>query len=171
MAQGVAAALDEDSHLLVEAGTGTGKSLAYLLPAACFALRNNERVVVSTSTISLQEQIIGKDIPALQQLLERCGPPDVRAKLPEFRAVPLKGRANYICLQKLAQLRRQPALTTEEARFAVKLLLWMRVTETGDRAELNLRQDEEPLLDPRVGRQRELLLAVRPAMCAMAPAS
>ncbi|HEY8836162.1 MAG TPA: DEAD/DEAH box helicase, partial [Dehalococcoidia bacterium] len=56
MAQAVALALNQDTNLLVEAGTGTGKSLAYLLPAACFALRNNERVVVSTSTISLQEQ-------------------------------------------------------------------------------------------------------------------
>ncbi len=145
MARAAAAALDGDSHLLVEAGTGTGKSLAYLLPAACFALRNNERVVVSTSTIGLQEQIIGKDVPALVQLLGECGPPDVQKKLTEFRAVPLKGRGNYICLQKFAQFRRQPILTTEEARFAVKLLLWLRVTESGDRAELTLRQDEEPL--------------------------
>jgi predicted DnaQ family exonuclease/DinG family helicase len=145
MAQASATALDSDTHLLVEAGTGTGKSLAYLLPAACFALRNNERVVISTSTIGLQEQIIGKDIPALLQLLAECGPSDIQAGLSSFRAVALKGRGNYICLQKFAQFRRQPALTTEEARFAVKLLLWLRVTETGDRAELTLRQDEDPL--------------------------
>jgi len=145
MAQAVAAALDEDSHLLVEAGTGTGKSLAYLLPAAVFALRNDERVVVSTSTINLQEQIVNKDVPALRQLLEVCGPTDVRATLAGFRAVPLKGRANYVCLQKFANLRRQLSLTSEESRFAVKILLWLRRTETGDRAELILRPHEEVL--------------------------
>jgi DNA polymerase-3 subunit epsilon/ATP-dependent DNA helicase DinG len=145
MAQAVASALDEDGSLLVEAGTGTGKSLAYLLPAACFALRNNERVVVSTSTISLQEQIVGKDVPALRQLLASCGPEDIRENVDSLRAVSLKGRANYICLQNFANFRRQGALSTEEARFAVRILLWLRRTETGDRAELSLRPEEEAL--------------------------
>jgi len=149
MAQAVALALNQDTNLLVEAGTGTGKSLAYLLPAACFALRNNERVVVSTSTISLQEQIIGKDVPAMQRVLETCGPEDIRQALPDFRAVPLKGRGNYICLQKFATFRRQGLLTSDEARFAAKLLLWLLKTETGDRSELNLRGEEENLW-PRV---------------------
>ncbi|HEY7295136.1 MAG TPA: helicase C-terminal domain-containing protein [Dehalococcoidia bacterium] len=145
MAEAVGEALAQDGHLLVEAGTGTGKSLAYLVPAACFALRNNERVVVSTNTINLQEQITGKDIPALQRLLSACGPADVQAALPEFRAVQLKGRANYLCLQRFANFRRQAGLTAEEARFAARLLLWLQTTETGDRAELNLRPDEEQL--------------------------
>ncbi|MHB8574633.1 MAG: helicase C-terminal domain-containing protein [Dehalococcoidia bacterium] len=145
MAEAVATALDEDSHLIVEAGTGTGKSLAYLLPAACFALRNNERVVISTNTIGLQEQIIGKDVPSMRTLLAECGPEDVRALLPDLRAVPLKGRANYICLQKFANFRRQIGMSTEDARFTVKLLLWLQQSEAGDRAELNFRPDEELL--------------------------
>jgi len=145
MAEAVTEALTQDEHLLVEAGTGTGKSLAYLLPAACFALRNNERVVVSTNTINLQEQIAGKDVPALQGVLAACGPADVQAALPEFRAVQLKGRANYLCLQRFANFRRQASLTAEEARFAVRLLLWLQTTETGDRAELNLRPEEEQI--------------------------
>ena len=145
MAQAVAQAFDDDTGLLVEAGTGTGKSLAYLLPAACFALRNNERVVISTSTISLQEQIVEKDVPALRGVLARLGPDDVRERLSELKAVPLKGRGNYLCLQKFATLRRQANLTEEEARFAVKVLLWLRNSQAGDRAELNLRPEEEAL--------------------------
>jgi len=145
MAEAVTQALSQDEHLLVEAGTGTGKSLAYLLPAACFALRNGERVVVSTNTINLQEQITGKDLPALRGVLAACGPDDVQAMLPEFRAVQLKGRGNYLCLQRFANFRRQTGLSNEEARFAVRLLLWLQTTETGDRAELNLRPEEEPI--------------------------
>ena len=67
MARAVAEALDGAEHLIVEAGTGIGKSLAYLLPAACYALRNNARVVVSTDTINLQEQLLGKDIPVVRR--------------------------------------------------------------------------------------------------------
>ncbi|HZU77041.1 MAG TPA: helicase C-terminal domain-containing protein, partial [Dehalococcoidia bacterium] len=145
MAQSVALAFETPSSLLVEAGTGTGKSLAYLLPAACHALRNNERVVISTNTISLQEQVLSKDVPAMRRVLERCGPEDVRERVDDLRAVALKGRANYLCLQKFATLRRQQALSLDEARFAVKLLLWLRATHSGDRAELRLRAEEEPL--------------------------
>lgn len=145
MTAAVTRALDEDFHLLVEAGTGTGKSLAYLLPAASFALRNNTRVVVSTNTIGLQEQIAGKDIPALRRLLARCGPADLRGRAGELRAMPLKGRRNYLCAQRLSLLRRSPAQTEAEARFLVRILLWLPRTQTGDRAELRLRPDEEAL--------------------------
>lgn len=145
MAAAVSAALDADEQLIVEAGTGTGKSLAYLLPSAVFALRNNQRVIISTNTINLQEQIVGKDIPQLRRLLESAGPRDVRAALPELRATPLKGRRNYLCLQRFAQTRRTLPADATEARFVTRVLVWLAATETGDRAELTLRQDEEAL--------------------------
>lgn len=145
MACAVARTLSNDDRLFIEAGTGTGKSLAYLLPAAIYALRNNERVVISTSTLNLQSQIVEKDVPTLCQLLERCGPEDVAARAQTLRVETLRGRANYLCLQKFAAFRAQPALPTEEARFAVKLLLWLNATQTGDRSELALRGEEQGL--------------------------
>ncbi|MGI8554523.1 MAG: hypothetical protein ACR2PL_27595, partial [Dehalococcoidia bacterium] len=145
MAAAVASALDEDSHLIVEAGTGTGKSLGYLLPSACFALRNNARVVVSTNTINLQQQIIGKDIPDLGSLMLRCGPEDIQAQAGSLRSVALKGRRNYLCLQRLFTLRHAQPLGEDESRFVVRVLLWLRLTQTGDRSELRLRPEEETL--------------------------
>jgi ATP-dependent DNA helicase DinG len=90
----VAESLSDSKHMLVEAGTGTGKSLAYLIPAAYWAVQNNTRVVVSTNTINLQDQLINKDIPDLRQAL----------KLP-LRAAVLKGRSNYLCPRRLAAMR------------------------------------------------------------------
>jgi predicted DnaQ family exonuclease/DinG family helicase len=145
MAATVAETLSVDGRLVVEAGTGTGKSIAYLLPAACFALRNNARVLVTTNTINLQEQITGKDIPELYRLLEAGAPPDVRRRSGELRVTQLKGRRNYLCLQRLAVLRRQGATTDVEARFLTRILLWLQNTETGDRSELALRPEEEAL--------------------------
>src|SRR6202167_5557202 len=92
MAEGVRAALQNSRHLMVEAGTGVGKSFAYLLPAIDYAVKNKKRVVVSTHTISLQEQLIDKDIPLLQSVY-----PD------EFTAVLAKGRSNYLCQRRLEQ--------------------------------------------------------------------
>jgi predicted DnaQ family exonuclease/DinG family helicase len=145
MAAAVTAALNADEKLVVEAGTGTGKSLAYLLPSALFALLNNQRVVISTNTINLQEQIVGKDIPDLRRLLDAFAPADLRAKLADLRTTPLKGRRNYLCLQRLAALRRAGPQDDAEARFLTKVLVWLAATETGDRAELTLRPEEEPL--------------------------
>jgi predicted DnaQ family exonuclease/DinG family helicase len=145
MAAAVALALDEDQKLVVEAGTGTGKSLAYLLPSALFALRNNQRVVISTNTINLQEQVIGKDIPVMRELLDAAGPDDIRASLSSLRTTPLKGRRNYLCLQRFAAMRRAGPQDAVEARFLTRLLIWLAQTETGDRAELTLRPEEEPL--------------------------
>ena len=145
MAEAVTRALCEDDKLVVEAGTGTGKSLSYLLPAAVFALRNNQRVVISTNTINLQEQIVGKDIPFMRELLAAAGPEDVRVGLDGLRTTPLKGRRNYLCLQRFAALRRHGPQDETEARFIVRLLVWLAQTETGDRAELTLRSEEEPI--------------------------
>src|SRR5687768_18275307 len=100
MAAAVESAFAEKHHLLVEAGTGVGKSFAYLLPAIDYAVKHKKRVVVSTHTISLQEQLIEKDIPLLQAVY-----PD------EFTAVLVKGRSNYLCQRRLEQTRqRQHAL-------------------------------------------------------------
>ena len=145
MAEAVAETLSGQGTLVVEAGTGTGKSLAYLVPAACFALRNNARVVVSTNTIALQEQITNKDVPQLYRLLEAGAPDDIRPRVPELRVAQIKGRRNYLCLQRLASLRRAGAQNEVEARFLARILLWLQVTESGDRAELSLSPEEEPL--------------------------
>jgi len=94
MAEAVSEAFTQGHHLLVEAGTGVGKSFAYLLPAIDYAVKNKKRVVISTHTISLQEQLIEKDIPLIQSVY-----PD------EFTAVLVKGRNNYLCQRRLAQAR------------------------------------------------------------------
>src|ERR687889_1124713 len=112
MASAVERALSEGHDLLVEAGTGVGKSFAYLLPAIDYAVKNKKRVVISTHTIALQEQLIEKDIPLIQSVY-----PD------EFTAVLVKGRGNYLCQRRLEQARgRQNALFENEAELES---LWM----------------------------------------------
>jgi DNA polymerase-3 subunit epsilon/ATP-dependent DNA helicase DinG len=125
MLRAVALAFNERQHLMVEAGTGTGKSLAYLLPAITFAHLNDERVVVSTNTINLQDQLFLKDIPDLKQLLPF-----------EFQAMVLKGRSNYLCQRRLAALRRVGVDSADEMRMLAKVLVWVPSTQTGERGEL-----------------------------------
>jgi ATP-dependent DNA helicase DinG len=122
MARAVERSLDERQHLIVEAGTGTGKTLAYLLPA----LRTGQRVIVSTGTKALQDQLYFRDIPFLETLL---GP---------LRVCYMKGRANYLCRNKLVTLRNQPILSgLEEIDQYRQISEWEQGTETGDRAELS----------------------------------
>ncbi len=137
MVRAVNEALNEGQRLLVEAGTGTGKSLAYLIPAACEALTNDRRVVISTATINLQDQLTGKDLPALRALL-----PDDST---ELRACQLKGRRNYLCLRRFAALQASPSLSDDEAHIAARILIWLTQTETGDRGELRLTPAEETI--------------------------
>ncbi len=122
MAEAVAAALEEKRHTIVEAGTGTGKTLAYLVPA----LMSGKRVVISTGTKNLQEQLFYKDIPFLEQFF----PGGIRACL-------MKGRSNYVCRQKLYDAEKEPILTglEEVSDFAI-IRDWEKTTETGDRAEI-----------------------------------
>lgn len=134
MAEAVAGAFSDGGHWLIEAGTGVGKSLAYLIPAALYALRNGTRVVVSTNTIALQEQLMGKDVPALREILREAGAinsPD------ELRVALLKGRANYLCVQRWMG---HPASLSDPdvARLAGSLARWLPATHTGDRSELRL---------------------------------
>lgn len=126
MAQRVRRALDLKRYALIEAGTGTGKTLAYLLPAVLSGLR----VVVSTATKTLQEQILDKDLPLLRE-----------ASGLDFTAALMKGRANYLCLEKLenAALRLAPQrVGRSEAKALEGIRAWADQTKTGDRAELDL---------------------------------
>lgn len=127
MARAVTRALSEGQHLMVEAGTGTGKSMAYLLPSAFWALKNDSRVLISTNTINLQDQLIHKDIPDLRAAIGQ-----------DLNASVLKGRNNYLCPRRLAALRRNGPESAEELRVLAKVMVWLQDSETGDRAELNL---------------------------------
>ena len=130
MAESVEAALENRQHLIVEAGTGTGKTLAYLVPL----MRSGLRAVISTGTKNLQEQLFYKDIPFLRKLF------------PELRVTLMKGRQNYLCRQKLYDLEKQPVLTgMEEVEQYPKLREWEARTKTGDRAELGWLPDASSL--------------------------
>ncbi len=141
MASAVAAAFAAGEHLLVEAGTGTGKSLAYLLPAVLLAVAQGERIVVSTNTINLQEQLVSKDIPGLETALVEGGliPPGL------LRARPLKGRANYLCLQRLQGALGAAAAGADEAKLLCRLLVWMADGGSGDVSEIALNAAEQSL--------------------------
>ena len=127
MLKAVTNALSNGNHLLVEAGTGVGKSFAYLVPSAMFAVANNTRVVVSTNTINLQDQLIKKDIPDLQAALNL----DVRAAV-------LKGRVNYLCPRRLDYMRTHGPKDANEMRVLAKIIVWGLENSSGDRNELNL---------------------------------
>ncbi len=127
MLRSVSNSLSYGRHMLIEAGTGVGKSFAYLVPAAYFATLNNTRVVVSTNTINLQDQLIKKDIPALREALGL----DVRAAV-------LKGRANYLCPRRLHNIRHFGPGNADELRVLAKILVWGLENQSGDRNELNL---------------------------------
>ncbi|HNA88171.1 MAG TPA: helicase C-terminal domain-containing protein [Anaerolineales bacterium] len=127
MLKAVANALSTGGHLMVEAGTGVGKSFAYLVPAALFAVQNNTRVVVSTNTINLQDQLIKKDIPDLQAALNL-----------NVRAAVLKGRSNYLCPRRLGYLRSHGPSTAAEMRVLAKVIVWQVENTSGDRNDLNL---------------------------------
>ena len=139
MAEDVESALDNRRHLIAEAGTGTGKTLAYLVPI----IRSGRRVVISTGTKNLQEQIFFKDIPFLQKLF------------PKLRVTLMKGRQNYLCRQKLYDIEKQPALNgMEEFDQYAQIRHWERRTETGDRAELGGLPDSSTLW-PRIDARSE----------------
>lgn len=126
MAEAVLRAFEEKKHLIVEAGTGTGKTLAYLVPAIAASLATNKRVVISTGTKNLQEQLMEKDIPFLQKIMPK-----------KFSAAYMKGRSNYACLYKIKKAENQPILEgLDEMDYFDEVRQWSRETETGDRAEL-----------------------------------
>jgi DNA polymerase-3 subunit epsilon/ATP-dependent DNA helicase DinG len=127
MLRNVADALSNSRHFMVEAGTGTGKSFAYLIPAVEWAVKNSMRVVISTNTITLQDQLIKKDIPDLAAALGS-----------EVRATVVKGRANYLCPRRFSAMRKNGPETADELRVLAKTLVWLYQGGSGDRGEINL---------------------------------
>ncbi len=127
MLRAVAEAFNHSKHLIIEAGTGTGKSLAYLIPALAWAVQTGQRVVVSSNTINLQDQLYHKDLPDLQQLLPF-----------DFKVAVMKGRRNYLCPRRLQKLMARPDLTPVDVSVLARILLWLPTTETGDVAEITL---------------------------------
>ena len=128
----VAEALNQGDKLLVEAGTGTGKSIGYLLPAAFWAAQNGRRVIVSTATINLQDQLINKDIPTLQGILPF-----------ELRATVLKGKRNFICTRLFKQMRHAGPKDASEMTLFARILVWLPDSLTGDVAQISLRTPPE----------------------------
>lgn len=122
-------ALSNDEHLLIEAGTGTGKSLGYLIPSLYYSIRKEAKVVVSTHTINLQEQLRHRDIPLLTEVLPF-----------PFKASIFKGRGNYLCLRKFeAKVNgMEPISTNDDMLTRAQMVVWLNETETGDYEELNL---------------------------------
>ncbi len=126
MAEAVLRAFEEKKHLIVEAGTGTGKTLAYLVPAIAAALGQKKRIIISTGTKNLQEQLMEKDIPFLQKIMPK-----------KFTAAYMKGRSNYACLYRIAKAETQPILEgLDEMDYFEEIRHWARESTTGDRAEL-----------------------------------
>ncbi len=127
MARAVMRAFEDRRHLIVEAGTGTGKTLAYLVPAIAAALGGRGRVIISTGTKNLQEQLMEKDIPFLQGILPKS-----------FDAAYMKGRNNYVCLNRLGRAEGSPVLDgLDEVDYFDEVTHWSKSSETGDRAELS----------------------------------
>ncbi|MCD5407150.1 MAG: DEAD/DEAH box helicase [Desulfotomaculum sp.] len=139
MAKAVNQTLNSGGYLMAEAGTGTGKSIAYLLPAVMWAKKNKQRVVISTHTINLQEQLCDKDVPLLQSLPGMA-----------FKVALVKGRNHYLCLRRWYTARDPKELNAAKtidkvprtAAFHARILVWLTLTATGERSELNIhRQD------------------------------
>ncbi len=132
MAVALAVALEDEQHLVVEAGTGVGKSIAYLTPAVLFALEQKRKAIVSTHTINLQEQLLYKDIPILKKILPV-----------EFEAALMKGRQNYVCPRRLDRAMQQAneLFTTSEQAELVRISEWARITRDGSLSDLPIEPD------------------------------
>lgn len=132
MAQAIAEALSSENSLVVEAGTGVGKSMAYLVPAVLYAVENDRKAVISTHTINLQEQLIYKDIPIVQKLLPI-----------EFEAALLKGRQNYVCPQRLKRAMEQSdeLFTSPEAEELKRIFEWSQKTTDGTLSDFQVEPD------------------------------
>ncbi len=132
MAVAIARVLEEERHLAVEAGTGVGKSLAYLVPATLFAVEQKKKAIISTQTINLQEQLIHKDIPILKKILPF-----------EFEAALMKGRQNYVCPRRLERALQQSTelFTSTEQGELLRLAEWARTTTDGSLSDLPIEPD------------------------------
>ncbi|MEM8857944.1 MAG: helicase C-terminal domain-containing protein [Chloroflexota bacterium] len=144
MVSAVTNAFNDGQHLLVEAGTGTGKSVGYLLPSAFWSVINGRRVVVSTATINLQDQLVSKDIPTLQQVLPF-----------ELRTAVRKGRYNYLCTRIFNQMRRRGPTEASDMPLYARLLVWLPTSNTGDMNEITLRNLNERLTWGKINAQND----------------
>src|SRR6266853_6042662 len=134
MAVAVAEALAKREHLVIEAGTGVGKSLAYLVPAIIWAVKQRRKAIVSTYTINLQEQLVYKDLPILQKSLEQT-----------FEAILWKGRHNYVCPMRLQRARANaPELfTSTEQQELERIALWLQKTQDGSLSDFAVEPDPQ----------------------------
>ncbi|MDQ3626612.1 MAG: DEAD/DEAH box helicase, partial [Verrucomicrobiota bacterium] len=132
MAVAVAQALEQEQHLVVEAGTGVGKSIAYLIPAVLFAMEQEKKAVISTHTINLQEQLLYKDIPILKKILPV-----------EFEAALMKGRQNYLCPRRLERAMQQASelFTSSEQAELIRISDWAQRTTDGSLSDLPVEPD------------------------------
>ena len=132
MAVAVAEALENEQHLVVEAGTGVGKSIAYLVPSVLFAIEQSKKAIISTQTINLQEQLLYKDIPILKKILPV-----------EFEAALMKGRQNYLCPRRLERALQQAGelFTTSEQAELMRISDWARTTTDGSLSDLAIEPD------------------------------
>jgi len=135
--------LQNQKHLLIESGTGTGKTIAYLLSSIYFAKQNNEKIIISTHTKTLQDQLIKKDIPLIKKAIKNID------KEIDFKATILKGKKNYISISRLENLLKKKTFEESEAIAITKILYWLQTTKTGDLEELNL-QDKENYIKSKI---------------------
>jgi predicted DnaQ family exonuclease/DinG family helicase len=137
----ILSALNEKTSWIMEAGTGTGKTIAYLVPSVYFSVANKEKVVISTYTHTLQEQLLNKDLPLLEKAFSFMEHPI------QFKSAVLKGRKNYISLKRLELFASKDFFPDHEVTLLIKILLWLKKTEEGDMQELSLQGKEFNLLD------------------------
>ena len=133
--QKITKAFTENHHLIAEAGTGTGKTMAYLLASAFLTKHHKEKIIISTHTNNLQDQIIKKDFPLIQQIF------------PTVKLSVLKGRRKYLSLERFNNLKNKEELEDHEITAFIKILIWLEQTDTGDLDEVNLQNKELVLLD------------------------
>lgn len=161
MSERVLNALNTGDHLIIEAGTGTGKSLAYLVPSALWSMRNGRRVVIATNTIALQDQLLEDGLPLLQKILQVWTTRDPNQSTSgktdsdvsdasnigsNIRFALLKGRRNYLCMRRLHSWYNNRALSKVELRVLARILIWLPTTTDGDVAELFLPSSAERLI-------------------------
>ena len=152
MAVAVARALENREHVAVEAGTGVGKSLAYLIPSILFAVNNGKKAVVSTHTINLQEQLIEKDLPMLAQILPV-----------KFSFTMLKGRGNYLCTRRLHKAMQQSGnlFTSSEGDELQRIYEWSKTTKDGSLSDFDIEPNRK--VWAQVCSEKRILLARRSA--------
>lgn len=135
--------LNDSKNLLLEGGTGIGKTLSYLIPSTLFAIENNSKVVISTNTINLQEQILHKEIPLMMKVLENS----IEISSESIQIINLKGRSNYLCLDKWESQQSSLELNDNQARVFGKINSWLNTTHTGDKSEINIERRDREIWD------------------------